>query len=281
MRPETVQPVQPDTVRPVALQSGAARRARVPGRRIDLLAIMGAVLGVAAIVGGSVLEGVSVSGLANGPAAVIVLGGTLGAVVLQTPGATLRLAWARLAWVVRPPAPDLAARIDAIVDWARQVRRAGLVSLEESARREKDAFVRDGIQLVADCEDPSVLRRSLELDNDNRLAVDLAAAGVFRSMGGYAPTIGIVGAVLGLIQVMGHLDDPDRLGAGIAAAFVATIYGVGSANLVFLPLADRLRAMAELEWHCRAMTLEGLLCITEGEHPTRIRSRLNGYLRPR
>lgn len=254
-------------------------RAR-PGRRprLDLLALLGAAIGVAAILGGSALEGLSVAGLLNLPAAVIVLGGTLGAVILQTPGATLRHAWARLSWIVSTPATDLSGQVQRVTDWASQVRRGGLVSLEEIANREADRFVRTGIQLVADGGETILVRRTLELENDTRLNADLAAAGVFRSLGGYAPTIGIVGAVLGLIQVMGHLDDPDQLGAGIATAFVATIYGVGSANLVFLPLAERVRAVAEAEWQRRAMVIEGLMCVTDGEHPRRIRSRLNGYL---
>lgn len=253
------------------------KRARPPVR-VDVLALAGAALGFLAILGGSMLEGLSVGGLVNLPAAVIVLGGTLGAVVLQTPGATLRRAWLRLRWIAAPPPGNLEALVERIADWSRQVRRGGLVSLEEIAVREADPFVRAGVQLAADGGDPATMRRTLELENDNRLAVDLAAAGVFKSMGGYAPTIGIVGAVLGLIQVMGHLDNPDELGIGIATAFIATIYGVGSANLLFLPLADRLRAIAEAQWHCRSMVLEGLMCLTEGEHPSRIRLRLNGYL---
>lgn len=251
---------------------------RPSGSRIDLLAIAGAAIGFLAILGGSALEGLSASGLLNLPAAVIVLGGTLGAVVLQTPAVTLRRAWNRLIWVAAPPALDLERLVERIADWSRQVRRGGLVSLEEIAAAEKDPFVRAGLQMVADGGEILSLRRSLELENDTRLGIDLAAAQVFRSMGGYAPTIGIVGAVLGLIQVMGHLDDPDQLGVGIATAFVATIYGVGSANLILLPLADRLRAIAESQWHRRALVLEGLLCLTEGEHPSRIRARLNGYL---
>lgn len=252
---------------------------RRPARpRIDLLALAGAAIGLLAILGGSLLEGLSVGGLINLPAAVIVLGGTLGAVVLQTPAPALRLAWERLRWVVAPPAADLAREADRVADWARQVRRGGLVGLEEIASRETDPFVRAGMQLVADGAEPLGVRRTLELENDSRLAADLAASGVLRSMGGYAPTIGIVGAVLGLIQVMGHLAEPEQLGSGIATAFVATIYGVASANLLFLPLADRLRAVAEGQWQRRSMILEGLICLTEGEHPSRIRSRLNGYL---
>jgi len=252
-------------------------RARRPTSGIDLLALAGAALGFLAIIGGSALEGLSLSGLANLPAAVIVLGGTLGAVILQTPAATLRGAWARLRWVAAPPAVELERLAERVADWSRQVRRGGLVSLEEIAGKERDPFIRAGLQMVADGGDVAVLQRTLELENEHRLGADLAAAGVFRSMGGYAPTIGIVGAVLGLIQVMGHLDDPDQLGIGIATAFVATIYGVGSANLVFLPLADRLRAIAEGQWQRRAMVLEGLLCLTEGEHPGKIRSRLGAY----
>lgn len=261
-----------------ALPVRGARGGTPPRARPDLLALVGAAIGAAAILGGSALEGLAISGLLNLPAAVIVLGGTLGAVILQTPGPTLRHAWTRLRWVVAAPPTDLSQQVQRVTDWASQVRRGGLVSLEEIAAREHDGFVRTGIQLVADGGEPMLVRRTLELENDNRLNTDLAAAGVYRSLGGYAPTIGIVGAVLGLIQVMGHLADPDQLGTGIATAFVATIYGVASANLLFLPLSERIRAVAEAEWQRRAMVVEGLMCVTEGEHPRRIRSRLNGYL---
>lgn len=254
------------------------RPPRTARSRPNLLALAGAGLGLAAILGGSALEGISVTGLINLPAAVIVLGGTFGAVILQTPGPVLRQAWARLGWVLATPDPELGRQAERVADWARQVRRGGLVSLEEIAAREQDPFIRTGIGLVADGGEALLVRRTLELESDNRLSVDLAAAGVYRSLGGYAPTIGIVGAVLGLIQVMSHLAEPEHLGSGIATAFVATIYGVGSANLIFLPLAERLRAIAEAQWQRRSLVVDGLMCVIEGEHPGRIRNRLSGYL---
>ena len=245
---------------------------------MDMLAIVGVVLGFAAIVGGNMLEGGSLAALWDVPAAVIVVGGTLGAVILQTPKPKLVRAVKMLSWVVQPPRAEFAAQIDKLVGWSRTTRKQGLLGLEDILDRERDEFTRKGLELIIDGGEPHTIRRVLESELGTRTDSELAAAQVFRSLGGYAPTIGIIGAVLGLIQVMGNLADPSQLGRGIATAFVATIYGVGLANLVFLPIADRLRSVVLTMADGRALLIEGLLAISEGEHPRAIEVRLGGSL---
>lgn len=245
---------------------------------MDRIALIGAVVGFAAIIGGNYLEGGHAGALLNLPALIIVIGGTLGAVLLQTPYARLRRATALTRWVLKPPRTEFADAIARICDWSRRTRREGLLGLENILDGERDTFTRKGLAMIIDGGEPHVVRRALEMDLSARTESDLAAAQVFRAMGGYAPTIGILGAVLGLIHVMGNLADPGALGQGIATAFVATIYGVGFANLLFLPVADRLRAVALRVADGRALLLEGLLAIAEGEHPRTIEIRLGSYL---
>lgn len=245
---------------------------------MDAIAVIGAVLAFAAIVGGNYLDGGQIGALLNTPAVVIVIGGTLGAVMLQTPLARLQRAAVLTRWVVVPPRLQLRESISRVCDWSRRTRKEGLLGLENILDGEKDAFTRKGLSMVIDGGEPHIIRRALEMDLTARTESDLAAAQVFRAMGGYAPTIGILGAVLGLIQVMGHLGDPKALGEGIATAFVATIYGVGFANLLFLPVADRLRAVALHVADARSLMIEGLLAISEGEHPRTIEVRLGSFL---
>ena len=163
-----------------------------------------------------------------------------------------------------------------MTSWSKAARREGLLGLENIAENIKDPFRRKGLELVIDGVEPLTIRRLLEVDSNVRMDADLAAAHVFKSMGGYAPTIGILGAVIGLIQVMGNLADPNQLGQGIATAFVATIYGVGFANLLFLPVADRLRSLIMRAANADDVFIEGLVAIAEGDHPRSIELRLRG-----
>jgi chemotaxis protein MotA len=245
---------------------------------MDLLSIAGIVLGILAIVGGNAIEGGHVSGLVNLPAFVIVLGGTLGAAMLQAPLPSFRLAFRRLRWAFVPPALRSREHLEKILLWSNTARREGLLGLEGVSERETDVFARKGLQLLVDGVEPPVIRAVLEIDLAADEERDILAAKVFESMGGYAPTIGILGAVMGLIHVMGNLADPGKLGAGIATAFVATIYGVGLANLVFLPLAAKLKAIVRLQSRQREMIIEGLLAIADGENPKTIEMKLEGYL---
>lgn len=247
---------------------------------MDILALIGAVLAFAAIIIGNSLEGGQFAALVNAPAFIIVVGGTLGAIVLQTPLPRLARAAQLLVWVILPPKPKARAEIRKLTEWSRIARRDGLLGLENIAERTTDPFQRKGLELVIDGLDPIAIRRVLEADSRTRIDYDLSAAQVFRSMGGYAPTIGILGAVIGLIQVMGNLADPDQLGHGIATAFVATIYGVGFANLFFLPVADRIRGIVVANADDDDLFIEGLLAIAEGEHPRNIEIRLQGLTAP-
>lgn len=245
---------------------------------MDFVAIIGVAIAFAAIIGGNILEGGQLSALINTPAGIIVVGGTIGAVVLQTPWIRLRHALRILKWIVVPPAPAMRKGLDKMLQWSGTARKEGLLGLENLMENEKDTFARQGLELLVDGGEPHVIRHVMENEITTRMQRDLAAAQVFKAMGGYAPTIGIIGAVMGLIHVMGNLADPSELGSGIATAFVATIYGVGLANLVFLPVADRLAAVVERMTNYRSMTLEGILAIAEGEHPRSIEVRLRGFL---
>ncbi|MBA1187868.1 flagellar motor protein [Pseudomonas entomophila] len=245
---------------------------------MDVLSLIGLILAFIAIVGGNFLEGGHVSALVNGPAALIVLGGTLAAVLLQSPLPTFKRALQIVGWIFFAPREDLAGGIDRVVGWSLTARKEGLLGLETVAEAEPDPYARKGLQLLVDGAEPEAIRSILEVDLLTQEDRDLQAAKVFESMGGYAPTIGIIGAVMGLIHVMGNLADPTQLGNGIAVAFVATIYGVASANLILLPIANKLKAIVLRQSRYRDMLLEGLLSIAEGENPRSIELKLQGFM---
>lgn len=245
---------------------------------MDALSLIGIVIGFAAILGGNYLEGGQLSTFLNLPAAVVVIGGTIGAAVLQTPRGQLGYAMQRLRWVLYPPRPPAIGFSEKIVGWARQARKMGLLGLEDSAEREKDSFVQRGLQMLIDGGEPEQIRSAMETDSILREQRDLEAARFFEAMGGYAPTIGIIGAVMGLIHVMQYLTEPEKLGPGIAIAFVATIYGVGLANLILLPIAAKLRSCIKLEVQARALAIEGIVSIAEGTSPKAIERKLYSYV---
>ncbi len=248
-------------------------------RSIDYLALLGLMLSVGAVVTGNLLEGGKLSGLLQLTAFVVVVGGTMGAVLLQTPLADFRLAIARLGNVAMPPADDREANLQRLLEWSRIARRSGLLALETSVDQDtEDEFVVRGLRLLIDGFEPEEIRATLDVYVESRLAAELRYAQVYEAMGGYSPTVGILGAVLGLIQVMRNLSDPSALGSGIAVAFVATIYGVGLANLFFLPVANKLRAIAQQQARSRDMVVAGLAMIADGDNPQAIRSKLEGYL---
>jgi chemotaxis protein MotA len=245
---------------------------------VDALSIIGIVIALVAIVGGNLLEGGHMGMLANGPAAVIVIGGTIGAALLQTPMAGVRRAMEIARWVIFPPQVGFQAGISLIVRWAQTARKEGLLGLEGSAEVERNEFARKGLQLLVDGHEPESIRTVLQNESDMLAQRDIDAARFFECMGGYAPTIGIIGAVLGLIHVMGNLADPSKLGPGIAVAFVATIYGVAVANLLFLPMAAKLKACVREAARFRAMLIEGIIAIADGENPRTIERKLAGYI---
>ncbi|WP_434456065.1 flagellar motor protein [Stutzerimonas urumqiensis] len=245
---------------------------------MDVLSLIGLILAFVAIVGGNFLEGGHVGALLNGPAALIVLGGTLGAVLLQTPIAVFKRAMTIVRWILLPPRLDLAGGIGKVVGWSMTARKEGLLGLEPLAETERDPYARKGLQLLVDGVEPETIRSILEVDLSTQESRDLRASKVFESMGGYSPTIGIIGAVMGLIHVMGNLADPSQLGSGIAVAFVATIYGVAFANLLALPVGNKLKALVQQQTAYREMLLEGVLSIAEGENPRAIEMKLQGFM---
>lgn len=245
---------------------------------MDMLSLLGVIIAFAALVGGNVLEGGQLQTLLNGPAFLIVVGGSAGAVLLQTPMVIFVRALRNLRQVFVPPTVPIEATLKRLVDMSQRARHEGLLGLENAANKETDPFVRKGMQLLVDGSEPEELRHTLELEIDARERRDLLAAKVFESMGGYTPTIGIIGAVMGLIHVMQNLAEPSKLGSGIATAFVATVYGVGFANLLLLPIANKLKNLAAAQAHYREMVVEGLVAISEGENPRLIETRLRGFL---
>lgn len=245
---------------------------------MDYLSLVGVIIALAAILGGNALEGGDMGALANGPALVIVFGGTVGAIMLQTPMSVFIHSLRSAGSVFRPSRQRLQPTIKKLIDWSNIARKEGLLGLEEIAEKEPDLFIRKGMQLLVDGSEPEVIRNILEVEVETREHHDLQAAKVFEGMGGYSPTIGIIGAVMGLIHVMQNLADPSKLGSGIATAFVATIYGVGLANLFLLPFGNKLKALAVSRSHYREMVIEGIVSIAEGENPRNIESKLQGYL---
>lgn len=245
---------------------------------MDRVSLLGLLVGLGAIFAAQMVDGASLGSLVQPAALLIVLGGTLGAVLLQNPGHVFLRGLRMARWTWRPPVLDYKPLIDQIVGWSHLARREGLLALEKSAGVQKDPFVRKGLMLLVDGAEPDRLREILEVEITVREQTLRQAARVWESAGGYAPTIGILGAVLGLIHVMENLTDPSRLGAGIATAFVATIYGVGLANLIFLPVANKLKVHIAREVTYREILVDGLLCIANGDNPRLVDSRLRGYL---
>ncbi len=245
---------------------------------MDILSITGLLVGVGAILLGIVLDGGDISSLLNVPALIIVLGGTLGATLLQFPPIIFVRSMKMLSWVLIPKKMDLSAQIDKVIYWSHMARKDGLLGLENALPEEKDPFIKKGLQLLVDGNNSDAIRDILELDMYSKENRDLQAAGLYEAMGGYAPTIGILGAVMGLIHVMQNLTNPGLLGQGIATAFVATIYGVGSANLIFLPVANKLKNYVQELTLVREVLTEGVIAIADGENPRNIKLKLSGYL---
>jgi len=249
--------------------------------KTDFATIAGLTLAVCGILGGLFLEGGQVSDVVQYTAAMIVVLGTAGAVMVTTPLALILAALRRVKDLFRETTPPAEAVIAQLMVFARQARRTGIVSLEQEANGLSDPFLKKALSLAVDGTDLQDLRRIMELEIDMAERRGEAEAKVFETAGGYAPTIGIIGAVLGLIQVMKHLDDLERVGHGIAVAFVATVYGVGLANLVLLPAGNKLKARLELSLEFKTLSLEGVIGIAEGMNPRLLESKLEPFLEQR
>ena len=245
---------------------------------MDVLSAIGFLLALIAVLVGAVLKGAGLSALLSSAAFMIVVVGTIAAIFIQTPLPVFKLAMARFSWVIKPPPLQAEVLIKKIVEWSNIARKQGLLGLEPLIEREEDTFVKRGLQLVVDGGEPEAIRSILEVEMGAREHADTRAAKVFEGMGIYCPTLGIIGAVLGLMAVMQNLADPSKLGTGIAAAFTATIYGIGLANLFFLPMAGKLKGIVSEQSQVREMVIEGMISIAQGENPRAIESKLHGYL---
>jgi chemotaxis protein MotA len=244
---------------------------------MDILSVIGVIVALVAIIGGNMLEGGHTGSLVQLTAFVIVVGGTLGAVLVQTPLPVFLHALKMTVWVVLPPKRDIQQLVTEIVEWSKTARKSGLLSLENTAEQIADPFTRRCLQLLVDGTEPDTIRGIMETEVGSYESSHLAAAKVFEAGGGYSPTIGIIGAVMGLIHVMENLSDPSKLGTGIAVAFVATIYGVGLANLLLLPMANKLKAVTAKQVKVQELILEGVVAIAQGENPRAIENRLQGF----
>ncbi len=247
------------------------------GGGIDIATFAGVIVALGAILGGLVLEGGRIADVAQVTAAMIVLGGTLGAVMVATPITVLKGALKRIVSVIKDPMAPIGAVLEEVIEYSTEARRNGLVSLENAAAEVADPFLRKGLMLAVDGSDLQEIRSMLELEIDIEEERAEAEAKVFEGAGGYAPTIGIIGAVMGLIQVMKNLADIEEVGHGIAVAFVATVYGVGVSNLLFLPMAQKIKARAHAESKRRVLIMEGIAGIVEGLNPKILRAKLEPF----
>jgi chemotaxis protein MotA len=245
---------------------------------LDVLTLIGFLCAGIAIIVGSMLKGAGLHALLSGAAFMIVVVGTFAAIFVQTPLPVFKQALRRLRWVFKPPPRVPHQMVENLVAWSAVARKQGLLGLEPMIDEQDDEFVKKGLQLVVDGHEPDTIRGMLEVELSAREQSDLRASKVFEGMGVYAPTLGIIGAVLGLMAVMQNLADPSKLGAGIAAAFTATVYGIGLANLFFLPVAAKLKGIVAEQAQAREMIIEGLVSIALGENPRAIESKLQGYL---
>lgn len=245
---------------------------------MDILSIFGVLLGFTAIIGGNFLEGGHLTSLLNLPALIIVFGGTLGATFLHFPPKVI-LHSIKITWLIfLPRKVQLNEQVEKVVSWSALARKEGLLGLEAVVDKESDPFSKKGLQLLVDGNEPEVIRDCLDVELNTKEHLEMQAAKVYEAMGGYSPTIGIIGAVVGLIHVMQNLSNPELLGAGIATAFVATIYGVGLANLLFLPIANKLKLEIYTALQAKEMMLEGITAIAEGENPRNIELKLSGFI---
>jgi chemotaxis protein MotA len=229
---------------------------------------------------GALMGGTNPAALIDIGAILIVLGGTAGATTASVGAETMKRVPSLYKLVFSAEPPDMRRRLDQLVGLADQARREGLLALDAQLSEIEDPFTRNALQLVVDGTDPEMVHAILDAEMDGMAARHHASAGPFEKAGGFAPTMGIMGTVLALVHVLANLSAPSSLGPSISAAFVATLLGVGSANVVFLPIANRLKAISAEETELRMMTLEGILAIQAGDNPRLVSEKLMSYLPP-
>jgi chemotaxis protein MotA len=255
----------------------AAAKAKFRSGRPDFASIAGIVVAIGSLLGGLIMDGGKVSDVTQITAAIIVLGGTLGAVMITAPLSNLLAAAAGLKRVFLEDVINSEAAIEEIVTYATKARKSSLISLEEDLEKIDDPFLKKALTLAVDGTDLQELRKMIELDLVQGEKRAEAQAKVFEAAGGYSPTVGIIGAVMGLIQVMKHLENIEEVGKGIAIAFVATVYGVAVANLFFLPAANKLKSRAQKDTELKELLMEGVGSILEGMNPKLIRVKLEAF----
>ncbi len=235
-------------------------------------------LALVAVVGGHLLDGGELGTLLHGTALLIVVGGSASAILLQTPRPVIRRGL-ELARCLRDDEPDLVEPlVEAMLGYSRLTRRDGFLALEPAALSESEPFQRLALEMLVDGVEPEELRKTLSLDLETFESRERQAGRIWESAGAYAPTMGILGAVMGLIQVMQNLSQPSALGSGIAVAFVSTLYGVGFANLFLLPLANRIKARIVDEVRRRRMLIEGFCAVAAGNNPRVVERRMRGHV---
>jgi chemotaxis protein MotA len=244
---------------------------------VDLATVIGLVIALACILGGNALEGGHLSSLMQVTAALIVFGGTIGATMVSFPLPVFLRACKDMKQVFLHKGRDLERLVEEIAGFAQQARRDGLVSLEAGARKASDPFLVKAMMMAIDGADARAMRENLELMLTHAEEEHEKSAKVWEAAGGFAPTIGIIGAVMGLIHVMQNLSDVAAVGKGIAVAFVATIYGVAAANIFFLPAANKLKLLAAKESVALAMMIEGAIGIQEGQNPATVKDKLHSF----
>lgn len=245
---------------------------------MDKASVGGVILAIVGIVAGLLIEGGNLGQVLQPTAALIVFGGTMGAVLVQFPLTTVLSAFRDLARVFRAQRKQNDKLIRLLVGFANKARRNGVVSLDADLATIQDPFLKQAVMLAVDGTEPTELRKIMRVNLEAMSEHEERIPSVFESAGGFSPTIGILGAVLGLIQVMQHLDNIQEVGRGIAVAFVATIYGVGAANLFFLPFAGKMRLQLRDEHQRREMMLEAVISILEGMNPRMLEVKLTGFL---
>jgi len=245
---------------------------------MDIASIGGIVLAIVGILAGMMIEGGSIAQITQPTAALIVVGGTTGAVMLQFPLKTFLAALKQAMKIFISGGADGDEVLKQLVQFANKARKSGIVSLDQDLSSASDPFLKQALMLAIDGTEPNEVRKIMQMELDNKAEMEEKIPQVFEAAGGYSPTVGIIGAVLGLIQVMQHLDNINEVGRGIAVAFVATIYGVALANLICLPAAGKLKIRHREEQMVKEMMLEGVISILEGMNPRMMETKLKTFL---
>jgi chemotaxis protein MotA len=245
---------------------------------VDKSSVGGVLLALGGIIAGLLLEGGNLGQVLQPTAAMIVFGGTLGAILIQFPLPTVIKSFKDLSRVFLEKGQGAQEVVALLIQFANKARRQGIVSLDAETENIENPFLKKALMLAVDGTEPDQLRKMMEMELDNQAEEEEHVPQVFESAGGFSPTIGIIGAVMGLIQVMQHMDKIEEVGRGIAVAFVATIYGVGAANLFFLPAAGKLKIRIRQGQVMREMMLEGVISILEGMNPRMLEMKLLGFL---